>query len=148
MAQLTFVMFKQCLPFQLINLYQLHVPDIIFISFLFYHFSLILLYVLAWSAMCYWTPDELLTVVRFGFDIFIFTNLSTAARKRQGWYQRLLVNGRVESLFLILVSFVCNPGLPAMCLLTQVLYIVCAMLTSNLDLVNFNSNFCSSHPTT
>ena len=84
MAQLTFVMFKQCMPSQLINLYQLHVPANIFTCFLFYHCSLILLYVLAWSAMCYWTPDELLTVVRFGFDIYIFTNLSTAARKRQG----------------------------------------------------------------
>ena len=84
MAQLTVVIFKHCLPFQPINFYQLHVPAIIFTCFLFYHFSLILLYVLAWSAMCYWTPDELLTVVRFGFDIYIFTNLSTAARKRQG----------------------------------------------------------------
>ena len=104
---------------------------------------------LYFSFVDYVLLDSRLTIncckVWFWYSYFI-TNLSTAVRQRQGWYQRLFGNGRVESLFL--VSFVCSPGLPAMCLLTQVLYIVCAMLTSNLNLVNFNSNFCSSHPTT
>ena len=106
---------------------------------------------LYFSFVDYVLLDSRLTIncckVWFWYSYFI-TNLSTAARQRQGWYQRLFGNGRVESLFLILVSFVCSPGLPAMCLLTQVLYIVCVMSTSSLNLINFYSNFCSSHPTT
>ena len=147
MAQLTVVIFKHCLPFQPINFYQLYLSAIIiftcFLSFFtnpFVCFSLVS-YVLL-------DNEEILHAVRFGFDIFIYTNLSTAAQKWQGWYQRLLRNGRVESLFFISACSVCYPGLQDMCLLTQVLYIVRVMSTSNFNLANFYVNFCSSHPTT
>ena len=84
----------------------------------------------------------------FWYLCFIYINLSTAAQKWQGWYQWLLRNGRVESLFFISACFVCYPGLQDICLLTQVWYIVRVMSTSQFNLANFYFNFLLNLSTT
>ena len=61
--------------------------------------------------MCFCDAEEILPAVRFGFDIFIFTNLSTAARKRQGWvfisyFSKLCVQPRTSGYVFAYPGFV------------------------------------------